>query len=53
MIVKINRNEDAMYKPPTFWDSLIRGLGDGSKDNADLKALAAVAGLWLLIMIVF
>lgn len=42
-----------MYEPPTFWESLIRGLSDGAEDSADLKALACFAGLWILIMIVF
>ena len=53
VIVKLNQSEDTMYEPPTFWESLIRGLGDGGKSNSDLKALACFAGLWLLIMIVF
>ena len=53
VIVKLNQSEDIMYEPPTFWESLIRGLSDGGKGNSDLKALACFAGLWLLIMIVF
>ncbi len=52
-IVKLNQREVTMYRPPTFWESLIRGLGDGGKSNSDLKALACFAGLWLLIMVVF